>query len=110
MRLRAEDAGAISQRSQPIGEAGRRQQRKLEAGFETDLGFSELGYHEGKSSSLLQSQLKAAGFTVESGVAGEPHRIRRNYGHGKPVIALLGEFDALPGLSRVNKPYLSVPP
>lgn len=67
-------------------------------------GFAELGYHEEKSSSLLQSQLKAAGFTVESGVADEPTGFIAIYGQGKPVIAILGEFDALPGLSQQTVP------
>ena len=63
-------------------------------------GFAELGYHESKSSDLLQSQLKAAGFTVQTGVADEPTGFIASYGSGKPVIAILGEFDALPGLSQ----------
>ena len=63
-------------------------------------GFAELGYHEEKSTALLQSQLKAAGFSVESGVADEPTAFIASYGQGKPVIAMLGEFDALPGLSQ----------
>lgn len=67
-------------------------------------GFAELGYHEQKSSALLQSQLKAAGFNVESGVADEPTGFIASYGQGKPVIAILGEFDALPGLSQQAVP------
>ena len=63
-------------------------------------GFAELGYHENKSSTLLQDQLKAAGFTVQAGVADEPTGFIASYGSGKPVIAILGEFDALPGLSQ----------
>ncbi len=59
--------------------------------------YAELGYHENKSSALLQAQLKAAGFAVESGVADEPTAFIASYGEGKPVIAILGEFDALPG-------------
>lgn len=67
-------------------------------------GFAELGYHEEKSSALLQSQLKAGGFSVDSGVAGEPTGFIASYGQGKPVIAILGEFDALPGLSQQAVP------
>ena len=67
-------------------------------------GFAELGYHEEKSSLLLQSQLKAAGFSVESGVADEPTGFIASYGQGKPAIAILGEFDALPGLSQQTVP------
>jgi aminobenzoyl-glutamate utilization protein B len=66
--------------------------------------YAELGYHEQKSSALLQSQLKAAGFRVESGVADEPTAFIASYGQGKPVIAILGEFDALPGLSQQAVP------
>jgi aminobenzoyl-glutamate utilization protein B len=62
--------------------------------------YAELGYHENKSSKLLQEQLKAAGFTVQAGVADEPTSFIASYGQGKPVIAILGEFDALPGLSQ----------
>jgi aminobenzoyl-glutamate utilization protein B len=66
--------------------------------------YAELGYHEDKSSALLQTQLKAAGFSVETGVADEPTAFIASYGQGKPVIAILGEFDALPGLSQKALP------
>jgi aminobenzoyl-glutamate utilization protein B len=66
--------------------------------------FAELGYHENKSSKLLQDQLKQAGFTVQAGVADEPTAFVASYGQGKPVIAILGEFDALPGLSQQPVP------
>lgn len=64
----------------------------------------ELGYHEEKSSALLQDALKQAGFRVEAGVAEEPTAFIASYGEGKPVIAILGEFDALPGLSQDATP------
>jgi len=66
--------------------------------------YAELGYHESKSSTLLQSQMKAAGFSVQAGVADEPTGFIASYGQGKPVIAILGEFDALPGLSQKTEP------
>ncbi len=62
--------------------------------------FAELGYQEQKSSALLQNELKTAGFTVRSGVVDEPTGFIASYGSGKPVIAIVGEFDALPGLSQ----------
>jgi aminobenzoyl-glutamate utilization protein B len=62
--------------------------------------LAELGYHENKSSKLLQNQLRQAGFSVQAGVADEPTAFVASYGQGKPVIAILGEFDALPGLSQ----------
>jgi aminobenzoyl-glutamate utilization protein B len=66
--------------------------------------FAELGYHETKSSALLQEQLKAAGFRVQAGVADEPTAFIASFGEGKPVVAILGEFDALPGLSQQAVP------
>ena len=66
--------------------------------------FAEVGYMEEKSSALLQSELKTAGFNVKAGVAGEPTAFVAEYGSGKPVIAILGEFDALPGLSQDTVP------
>ncbi len=67
----------------------------------------ELGFHENKSSALLQQELRANGFAVESGVAQMPTAFTATWGSGKPVIALLGEFDALPGLSQQDIPTQS---
>jgi aminobenzoyl-glutamate utilization protein B len=67
----------------------------------------ELGFHENKSSALLQQELRANGFDVKAGVAGEPTAFIASYGSGKPVIGLMGEFDALPGLSQKDVPTQS---
>ncbi|MFX8871910.1 amidohydrolase, partial [Acinetobacter baumannii] len=66
--------------------------------------FAEVGYKEVKSSALHQQTLKDAGFTVESGVAGIPTAFVATYGSGKPVIAILAEYDALPGISQQAVP------
>ena len=69
-------------------------------------GFAELGYREEKSSRLLIESLERPGFTVEQGVAGIPTAFVASYTKGDgPVIAVLGEFDALPGLSQDCVPY-----
>ena len=69
-------------------------------------GFAELGYREVQSSQLLINALEAAGFTLEKGVAGIPTAFVAGYTIGAgPVIAVLGEFDALPGLSQECVPY-----
>src|SRR5580698_227677 len=60
----------------------------------------ELGYHETKSSPLLQNELRANGFDVKVGVAGMPTAFTASFGSGKPVIVIMGEFDALPALSQ----------
>ena len=66
--------------------------------------FAEVGYQEEKSSALLQSQLRAAGFTVKTGVAAIPTAFVASWGSGKPIIGIVGEFDALPGLSQKAVP------
>lgn len=65
---------------------------------------AEVGYQETKSSALLQKQLKDAGFRVESGVAGIPTAFTATWGNGGPVVAVLGEFDALPGINQSDAP------
>lgn len=66
--------------------------------------YAEVGYKEVKSSALLQQTLKDNGFTIEAGVAGIPTAFVATYGSGSPVIAVLAEFDALPGLSQTAAP------
>ena len=63
-------------------------------------GFAEVGYQEKQSSALLQQTLTDAGFIVQNNVAGMPTAFMATYGTGKPVIGILGEFDALPGISQ----------
>ena len=62
--------------------------------------YAEMGYKEEKSSTLLQKTLSDEGFSVKTGVADIPTAFIAEYGSGSPVIAILGEFDALPGLSQ----------
>jgi len=69
-------------------------------------GFAELGYEEVQSSQLLINALEGAGFTVEKGVAEIPTAFVAGYTKGAgPIIGVLGEFDALPGLSQDCVPY-----
>lgn len=68
---------------------------------------AELGFHETKSSALLQQELKANGFQVEAGVAKMPTAFTATFGSGKPVIVIMGEFDALPGLSQKDVPTIT---
>ena len=69
--------------------------------------YAEMGYLEEKSTALLQTTLSEAGFTIKKGVAGIPTAFVAEYGSGSPVIALLGEYDALPGLSQEAVPVKS---
>jgi len=65
---------------------------------------AELGYKEVKSTALLQETLKKEGFSVEAGVADIPTAFVATYGSGQPVIGILAEFDALPGLAQQAVP------
>ena len=62
--------------------------------------YAEVGYQETKSSALLQEELTKAGFKVEAGVAEIPTAFVATSGSGKPVIGILAEFDALPGINQ----------
>ncbi len=66
--------------------------------------FAETGLEEHKSSALLADTLKDAGFAIDMGVADMPTAFMASYGSGKPIIGILGEYDALPGLSQVAEP------
>ena len=66
--------------------------------------FAEVGYQEQRSSALLQEQLRNAGFTVRAGVADIPTAFTAEWGSGSPIIGIVGEFDALPGLSQAAEP------
>jgi len=85
--------------------------KKLEAktAYYSDIaqqiwGLAEMGYQEEQSSALLQETLSAAGFKIATAVAGIPTAFTAEYGTEGPVIAILGEYDALPGLSQKAVP------
>jgi aminobenzoyl-glutamate utilization protein B len=64
-------------------------------------GMPELNYQEKRSAAAHAAMLERQGFRVTTGVAGMPTAVVGEAGEGGPVIAILGEFDALPGLSQV---------
>lgn len=66
--------------------------------------FAELGYLEEKSARRLSEYLSGQGFAVEEGVAGIPTAFVATHGEGEPTLAILAEFDALPGLSQAALP------
>lgn len=67
--------------------------------------WAELGYLEEKSAGLLQKTLEQEGFRIQKGVADIPTAFVASYGTGQPVIALMGEFDALPGVTQDRVPF-----
>jgi aminobenzoyl-glutamate utilization protein B len=66
--------------------------------------LAEEAFQEHKSSEILSNYAEKQGFKVERGVAGMPTAFVASYGSGKPVISVLGEFDALPGISQKALP------
>ena len=68
---------------------------------------AEIAFEENQSSDLLADYAEENGFKVDRGVAGKPTAFVATYGSGKPVISVLGEFDALPGISQKAVPTKS---
>lgn len=66
---------------------------------------AEVAFREDKSAEYLIEYAEANGLTIERGLAGMPTAFTASYGKGKPVIGIIGEFDALPGLSQTTAPY-----
>ena len=62
--------------------------------------YAEVGFKESKSASLHVQHLKEAGFKVTTGVGDMPTAFMASYGSGKPIIGILAEYDALPGLAQ----------
>lgn len=63
-------------------------------------GFAEPRFQEYESSGVQKEYLKSRGFSVKADLAGEETAFIAEYGSGKPVIAFLGEFDALSSLEQ----------
>ncbi len=66
--------------------------------------YAEVAFQESKSSKALADYAEAQGFKVERGVADLPTAFVATYGSGKPIIGILGEYDALPGISQKAQP------
>lgn len=63
-------------------------------------GFAETALRETKSSALLSAHAEQHGFKVTRGVAGMPTAFTAEFGSGSPIIGIMGEYDALPGISQ----------
>jgi aminobenzoyl-glutamate utilization protein B len=64
----------------------------------------ETAFEEVNSSALIKDELRRAGFRIQDNAAGMKTAFVASWGEGKPVIAILGEYDALPGLSQEDRP------
>ena len=66
--------------------------------------FAETALRETRSSKALEDYAEKQGFEVKRGVAGMPTAFVASYGQGRPIIGILGEYDALPGISQKAQP------
>src|SRR6266478_860083 len=66
--------------------------------------FAETALRETRSSKVLADYAEKQGFDVKRGVAGMPTAFVASYGQGRPIIGILGEYDALPGISQKAQP------
>ena len=66
--------------------------------------LAEVGYQEVRSAALLRDLLAESGFEIEEGVAGMPTAFVASWGAGSPVIGILAEYDALPGITQDRTP------
>ena len=67
--------------------------------------FAEMGYLETRSANAIKDILRNEGFSIKDKVAGIPTAFIAEYNNGGPIIGVLAEFDALPGLSQSTNPY-----
>ena len=70
--------------------------------------YAELGYQEYKSIEAISNELKKDGFKISFNVANIPTAFIAEYGKKGPVIAILGEYDALPGLAQTKNSFRDI--
>jgi aminobenzoyl-glutamate utilization protein B len=97
-------AAAFAQRDAVLTSVDRQADANWDAAKQI-WGFAEPGYQESRSARLLAGMLEKAGFAVKRGVAKIPTAFTAEFGSGKPVIGIMGEYDALPELSQEAVPF-----
>ena len=101
--LLAEEAGLSAAQKQAVAHVDRISGQLKHVNQEI-WKFAEVGLQETKSSALLTKILGDEGFEIKTGLAGMPTAFVASYGKGKPVIGILAEYDALPGMSQKVSP------
>ncbi len=95
---------AISENKQSIINSVENHQSKLIEMSDEIWALAEIAFEEYKSAAILADYAEEQGFTVERGVADMKTAFIASYGSGKPIVGILGEFDALPGISQKAQP------
>lgn len=88
------------QKKQDILRSVEKHQKELIMLSDDIWNYAETALMEHKSSKALADYAEAQGFKVERNVADLPTAFIASYGSGKPIIGIMGEYDALPGLSQ----------
>lgn len=104
----AEDGSAvIEKRKSTVIESIEAQSSTLTTLSDQIWRHAEIAFKETQSAEALMQHAKAHGFSVRSGIGEIPTAFVAEYGSGSPVIGIMGEFDALPGLSQNTVPNRS---
>lgn len=98
------NAQKISKNKKAVIESVKNHKTALVSVSDQIWAAAETAFNEEVSSKVLADYAAENGFKVEKGVAGMPTAFVATYGSGSPVIGVLGEFDALPGLSQNTTP------
>lgn len=100
----AQDQLKFSKNKQAVIAAIDNKYQDLTALSDKIWSYEEIAFQETKSAAALAAFAEANGFSVRRGVAEIPTAFVAEYGSGSPIIGILGEFDALPGLSQKTVP------
>jgi aminobenzoyl-glutamate utilization protein B len=92
-------APLVAQEADPVSQVAAQQDRTARVAQQL-WDWAELGYLEERSSGLMIEELAAEGFRIEAGIAEIPTAFLAEWGKGGPVIAILAEMDALPGINQ----------
>ncbi|HTL07923.1 MAG TPA: amidohydrolase, partial [Chitinophagaceae bacterium] len=100
--------GIVPENKKSVLASVERHQQELISLSDSVWKYAETALNETQSSKILADYAEKNGFTTQRGVAEMPTAFIASFGTGKPIIAILGEFDALPGLSQKTVPQRSV--
>ena len=94
----------LSENKQAVLNSVKKHEQELIRLSDQIWAFAEPALHEYQSSKTLADYAESQGFTVRRNVSGMPTAFIAEYGSGKPIIGILGEYDALPGISQKAAP------
>ena len=103
IQLEAQSKKIHPQKEAVIKSIDKHQQELIKLSDEV-WAYAETALKENKSSKALADYAEAQGFRVKRGVAQMPSAFIAEYGSGKPIIGIMGEYDALPGISQKAQP------